>query len=149
MAITVFDVDAYLRQTLEAKFGTLGLVARIKLVYSVHRLAIARTGNPAFDSRCEAWPMGPVFPELYANPQNKSGNASAIKGVVRGYCDQVARHLGATSGRSLAARSHIRFPEWFIAKRNRVNKQISVQMIREQLALIGGASPKENACTEK
>jgi len=45
---TIFDFDAALRQRLEPKFGTLGLVARHKLVYALHRLSISKTSEPFF-----------------------------------------------------------------------------------------------------
>lgn len=134
MRATIYDFDAYLRQHLEPKFGNLGQVARHKLLYAVHRLSIAKTNEPAFAARCEAWPMGPVFTELYFNP-NIAGNAAVLTAEQRGFCDLVGRVLGAQSGRSLAARSHCRYPEWRDAKRKRVNKEITVNAIRVQLEL--------------
>lgn len=139
---TVFDFDAYLRQHLAPKFGTLGQVARHKLLYSVHRCAIAHTGKPAFVARCEAWELGPVFPELYFN-SDLSGNPAALTSKQRGFCDLVARVLGAQSGRSLAARSHGKFPEWYLARKNRTNNEITIDAIREQLSLIGWVPPNQ------
>jgi len=133
---SVYDFDAALRQRIEPKRGTLGMVARHKLLYAVHRMSIAKTGEPAFQDRCEAWPMGPVFPEFYHNPKQIAGNADLLNAEQRGYCDLVARILGAQSGRSLAARSHWRYPEWFEAKKRRTDKEITVAAIKRQLALV-------------
>jgi uncharacterized phage-associated protein len=132
---TIYDFDAALRQRVEPKFGTLGMVARHKLLYGVHRAAIAKTGQPAFYCPCEAWPMGPVFTALYFNDQGK-GNPDALAPEERAICDWVARVLGATSGRKLAARSHAKYPEWYIARKNRKDKTITVDAIRAQLALV-------------
>jgi uncharacterized phage-associated protein len=132
---TVFDFDTALRRRLEPKFGTLGLVARHKLLYAVHRLSISKTSEPAFHARCEAWPMGPVFTELYFNP-NVTGDSDALTPDQKGFCDLIARILGAQSGRSLAARSHWRYPEWFEAKKRRTNKEITVVEIKQHLAAL-------------
>jgi uncharacterized phage-associated protein len=129
---TIYDFDMYLRRQLEPKFGNLGQVARHKLLYAVHRLAIAKTNRPAFVARCEAWPMGPVFTELYFNP-SVTGNAEHLTPDQKSFCDLVAQILGAQSGRSLAARSHCRYPEWRDAKRKRINKEITLDAIKEQL----------------
>jgi uncharacterized phage-associated protein len=132
----IYDFDAALRQRVEPKRGTLGMVARHKLLYAVHRMSIAETGAPAFHARCEAWLMGPVFPEFYHNPQRIAGSPDLLSTEQQGYCDLVARILGAQSGRSLAARSHWRYPEWFEAKKRRTDKEITVAAIRQQLALV-------------
>lgn len=131
---TIFDFDAALRQRLEPEFGSLGEVARHKLLFAVHRMAICRTGKPAFQSRCEAWKLGPVFLEIWNNP-TRAGNPGVLTGEQQNYCDLVARILGAQSGRSLAARSHAKYPEWFIARRS-ASKEITVDAVREQLALV-------------
>jgi uncharacterized phage-associated protein len=132
---TVYDFDAYMRRRLASKFGTLGQVARHKLLYAIHRAAIAKNDAPAFDCRCEAWPMGPVFTALYFNDRG-IGNPDALTQEEQAICDWVARVLGATSGRKLAARSHAKYPEWYIARKNRKDKTITVEAIREQLALV-------------
>ena len=132
---TIFDFDSYLQRRLAEKFGTLGQVARHKLLYGVRRAAIARTGRPMFDCPCEAWPMGPVFTTLYRNDRG-FGNPDASSADERVICDWVARVLGATSGRKLAARSHAKYPEWYLARKNRKDKTITVEAIREQLALV-------------
>jgi uncharacterized phage-associated protein len=133
---TVFDFDAYLRTLLEPKKGALGLVARHKLLYAVHRLAICKTGVPAFEDRCEAWKLGPVFVPLWNNP-NKSGNPDVLTVEQKEFCQLVARILGTQSGRSLAARSHAKYPEWHNARRasrrKHTNAEITVDAIREQL----------------
>lgn len=122
---TIFDFDSYLQDRLSSKFGTLGQVARHKLLYAVHRAVIAKTGKPAFECPCEAWPMGPVFVSLYFC-QNASGNPGVLSADERAVCDWVARVLGATSGRKLAARSHAKYPEWYTARKNRKDKTITV-----------------------
>ena len=79
--------------------------------------------------------MGPVFTSLYFN-EGRNGNPSALSQDEQAICDWIARVLGATSGRKLAARSHAKYPEWYIARRNRKDKTITVDAIREQLALV-------------
>jgi uncharacterized phage-associated protein len=132
MQPTLYDFDAALRQRLEPIFGTLGEVARHKLLYAVHRLAIAKTNEPAFSSICRAWKMGPVFLDLHNSP-NRKGDPAALSSTENGYCDWVARILGAQSGRSLAARSHCRYPEWRYARRFPVNNEITLAAIRAAL----------------
>lgn len=136
---SIFDFDAALRQRLEPKFGTIGLVARMKLLYAVHRTAIAKTSNPAFTGVCRAWKMGPVFVDLYERP-NLGGNPGTLTDAERSYVDWVARVLGATSGRKLAARSHCRYPEWVEAKRKPVNNEITVAAIRNALDAVRPAT---------
>lgn len=138
---TIYDFDAYMQRRLSSKFGTLGQVAKHKLLYGVHRAAIAKTGLPAFDCPCQAWEYGPVFTTLYFNdqqpPANRmAGNPDLLSAQEMAICDWVARVLGATSGRKLAARSHAKYPEWYIARKNRKDKTITVEAIREQLALV-------------
>jgi len=135
MQATIYDFDAYMRQRLCGKFGTLGQVARHKLLYGVHRAAIAKTGKPIFDCPCEAWPMGPVFTTLYFNDLG-TGIPDLLSAQDRAICDWVAQVLGAISGRKLAARSHAKYPEWYIARKNRKNKTITVDAIRKQLDLV-------------
>ena len=77
---TIFDFDAALRQRLEPEFGSLGEVARHKLLFAVHRVAICRTGLPAFQGRCEAWKLGPVFLEIWNSP-TRVGNPLALTGA--------------------------------------------------------------------
>jgi uncharacterized phage-associated protein len=132
---TIYDFDAALRQRVEPIHGTLGMVARHKLLYAVHRLSISKTGKPAFPTRCEAWPMGPVFPEFYHCP-NLGGDVAALNSEQNAFCDLIAQILGAYSGRSLAARSHWRYPEWIEAKKRRANKEITVAEIKYHLSAI-------------
>jgi len=83
--------------------------------------------------------MGPVFTEFYAAVQanpSVSGNSSILTTQENEFCDLVARLLGAQSGRSLAARSHWRYPEWFEAKKRRTNKEITVAEIKQHLAAL-------------
>ena len=133
----IFDFDAYIQRKLRSRFGTLGEVARQKLLYAVHRLAIARTNNPAFDSPCEAADLGPMFRSLY---QNRIGDPNQLSAQQQEFCDLVIRVLGATSGRKLAARSHAKYPEWGLARKQKhkrhCNPTITVEAIREQLAAL-------------
>jgi uncharacterized phage-associated protein len=139
MQASIFDFDAYLRQLLEPRRGTLGQVARHKLLYAVHRLAICKTDKPAFQARCEAWKLGPVFVELWNSP-NQIGNPDVLTTKHKRFCELVARILGTQSGRSLAARSHAKYPEWHEARRasrwKKFNAEITVDAIRKQLALV-------------
>ena len=79
--------------------------------------------------------MGPVFPDFYHKP-NLEGNAGVLNPEQNGFCDLIAQLLGALSGRSLAARSHWRYPEWFEAKKRRNDKDITVSEIKRHLASV-------------
>jgi uncharacterized phage-associated protein len=102
---TLFDFDAYMRQLNNA-----GEVARHKRLYELLCDSIAETGTPAFEARCEAWVLGPVFVELHKHP-GRAGNPSALSAADRRLCKTVLAKIGHFSGRALAIRSHRR-PEW-------------------------------------
>jgi uncharacterized phage-associated protein len=105
---TVLKIDGYICSLLRAKPGK---VARQKLAYGVQRWAISMTGEPAFDSRCECWPLGPVFPELFFDDNHKE-TGQDLSPVLQGYCKIVVEKLGDMSGGNLATRSHRKYPEW-------------------------------------
>jgi hypothetical protein len=112
---TVFDIDTFLREMLEPQHGTLGKVARHKLCYAVLRLGIGVTGDSPFDGRVVAWPLGPVFVDLWEHP-DVEGDPRNIPPDVREICIVVAGRLGGIPGEKLAVSSHTRYPEWKIAR---------------------------------
>jgi uncharacterized phage-associated protein len=113
---TLFDFDAYMCQQLGGSGTVARKVARHKLLYAVQRLSIATTGKRAFDARCEAWALGPVFVELQKHP-DRVGNPSALSAADRQLCETVLAKIGHLSGKELAIRSHRRYPEWRAARK--------------------------------
>lgn len=112
---TLFDFDTFMCQQLGSSDKVARKVARHKLLYAVQRLSVATTGKPAFDARCEAWALGPVFVELQKHP-DRVGNPSALSAADRQLCDTVLAKIGHLSGKELAIRSHRRYPEWRAAR---------------------------------
>lgn len=117
---TLFDVDTYICSRLPSHPGK---VARHKLLYGVHRLAIYQNGTPMFDSFCAAFPLGPVFVELLNHPERK-GDPDAIASADKQLIDTVLERLGALSGRALAARSHKSYYEWFVTREGMRDNQV-------------------------
>jgi uncharacterized phage-associated protein len=113
---TLFDFDTFICQQLGGSGKVARKVARHKLLYAVQRLSIATTGKPAFDARCEAWALGPVFVELQMHP-SRAGNPSALSAADRQLCETVLAKIGHLSGKELAIRSHRRYPEWQAARK--------------------------------
>jgi uncharacterized phage-associated protein len=111
----VFDIDTHLRHILEPQHGTLGNVRRHKLCYGVLRKAIEVTGDSPFAGRVLAWPLGPVFVDLWKHP-DRDGDPNNIPAPVRAVCATVAEQMGGVPGTKLAASSHRRYPEWRIAR---------------------------------
>jgi uncharacterized phage-associated protein len=132
--VTVFDIDTHLRHILEPQHNTLGKVQRHKLCYAVLRLGIGVTGESPFDGRVLAWPLGPVFEDLWDHP-DRDGDPNNIPAEVREIDITVAARLGGVPGEKLAASSHRRYPEWRIARKGLPiskcgNNEITRELIR-------------------
>jgi uncharacterized phage-associated protein len=117
----VFDIDTYLRTILEPKHGKLGLVQRHKLCYGVLRGGISKTGESPFNGRVVAWPLGPVFVDLWEQP-DCDGDANNIPPALRALVEDVASRLGGLSGKKLAMRTH-GLMEWKLARRGLASKE--------------------------
>ena len=102
---TVFDVAQYI---LERK-GRLDTIKLQKLVYYAQAWHLVWEDYPLFDSRIEAWGIGPVCPDLYAKYEGKDyldpsvgiGNSAnlqkyerrAIEDILETYGDDWAEYL--------------------------------------------------------
>ena len=130
--VTVFDIDTHLRQILEPQHDTLGKVQRHKLCYAVLRLGIGVTGESVFDGRVVAWPLGPVFEDLWRYPE-RNGDPNNIPADVREIDITVAARLGGVPGKKLAASSHRRYPEWGMARKGLSLKKCGDHEITREL----------------
>lgn len=133
MTFTVHDIDAYLRQQLEPRFGSLGLVQRHKLCYAVLRAGLYYLDRPLFPARVEAWVNGPVIRTLQDNP-GQSGNPAVLDKKTRAICHEVVCYHAGMSGKRLIELSH-NFKEWQTARmglkaKERGNCEITLDMIR-------------------
>lgn len=131
---TVFDVDKHMRLILEGQHGRLGEVQRHKLCYAVLRLGMGVRGESLFDGRVVAWPLGPVFVDLWEHPE-VDGDPRQLSPELREICTIIAARLGGVPGEKLAATSHRRYPEWRIARGNLRprkcgNNEITRELIR-------------------
>jgi uncharacterized phage-associated protein len=129
---TVFDIDTHLRHILEPQHGSLGRVQRHKLCYAVLRLGIGVTGDSPFDGRVLAWPLGPVFVDLWEHPDREGDPASIPQGV-REIDITIAARMGGIPGEKLAATSHRRYPEWRMAREGLRKNQCGKHEITREL----------------
>ncbi|MFZ1137903.1 MAG: hypothetical protein WAN76_01915 [Candidatus Sulfotelmatobacter sp.] len=129
---TVFDIDAHFRQILEPQHDTLGKVQRHKLCYAALRLGIGVTGDSPFDGRVLAWPLGPVFVDLWEHP-DREGDPNNIPTGVREIDITIAARMGGVPGEKLAASSHRRYPEWRMAREGLRKKQCGQHEIAREL----------------
>jgi uncharacterized phage-associated protein len=129
---TVFDIDTHLRHILEPQHGSLGRVQRHKLCYAVLRLGIGVTGDSPFDGRVLAWPLGPVFVDLWEHPDREGDPANIPQGV-REIDITIAARMGGIPGQKLAAASHRRYPEWRMAREGLRKNQCGQHEITHEL----------------
>lgn len=62
----VYDVAAFFIQLAnQSEDDQMTNLKLNKLLYYAQGVALARTGKPLFDAPVEAWPLGPVVPEVY------------------------------------------------------------------------------------
>jgi uncharacterized phage-associated protein len=128
---TVFDFDACIRSLTPAR---LGIVQRHKLIYFAYRTHVIGTGKAPFRNRAEAWPLGPVFPDLQENP-TRAGNPEALNELMRNCCRDVLETFGHLSGARLVQYSHFHCVEWQLArlfvKPSRLGGEITPRMIKK------------------
>ena len=103
---TDFDFSAYLT----SRCGNLGRVQRHKKLYDIYRLGIVKNGFPPFVGTVVAWPLGPVFLDVWKHP-NAQGNPLLLTTEDRDLADSVISQTNAMSGKALANRSHD-YLEW-------------------------------------
>jgi uncharacterized phage-associated protein len=126
--VTVFDFDTCIR---EMTSQHLGIVQRHKLVYFAYRTYVLGTGKVPFKNRVEAWPLGPVFPDLQEN-QTAKGDASVLDELMRNCCRTTIECLGHLSGARLIQLGHARCGEWQIARlfaKPGIRRRITPRMI--------------------
>jgi len=108
---TVFDFNTHLTE----RCGRLGKVQKQKLLYAIYRLGILKHGVEPFAGTVVAWPLGPVFLEVWKQP-NAEGFPAMLTASDRALAETVIQQLGAMSGRALAERSHRLYLEWKVAR---------------------------------
>ena len=131
---TVFDFDACIQGMTNQR---LGIVQRQKLIYFAYRTYVIGTGKAPFQNRAEAWPLGPVFPDLQHNPSRK-GDATALNELMQNVCRRTVECLGHLSGARLIKASHAYCTEWqkarlFVKAGKIGGERITPQLIRKAL----------------
>ncbi len=112
--IEVSDVAAALIE----RAGPMGAMKLMKLTYYVQAWHASIYGKPLFQSRIEAWALGPVPPDLW---ELYRGGSGSIRTAVQGdsthlsdddlaLVDLVVRHYGHLNGDELSAISHSEKP---------------------------------------
>lgn len=128
---TVFDFDACIQGMTQQR---LGIVQRHKLVYFAYRTYVIGTGKVPFRNRVEAWPLGPVFPDLQDNPTRK-GDATVLDELMQNVCRRTVECLGHLSGTRLVKCSHAYCGEWQVArlftKRGKLGGTITTKLIKK------------------
>jgi uncharacterized phage-associated protein len=133
-----------------------------KLVYIAHGWHLALTGNPLVIDRIEAWPYGPVLPELYREfkpygARRIDGRSQAPPLEVAGTADEVANAVAIAQGVwdvykvysavQLSAMTHQRGTPWDTVTKSAVGpsrgREIPDSVIREHYKIL--ASRDDNA----
>lgn len=104
---TDFDFSAYLTQ----RCGHIGKVQRHKTLYEIYRLGVVKTGIAPFTGTIVAWPLGPVFLDIWQQP-HVQGSPSLLTPADRALADEAISQIGSMSGKALADRSHDKYVEW-------------------------------------
>lgn len=104
---TDFDCNSYLA----SRCGRLGRVQRHKILYEIYRNGLIRNGVPPFSGTVMAWPLGPVFLDVWKQP-NARGFPSLLTSSDCLLAEEALQHLGSLSGKALAKRSHEKHLEW-------------------------------------
>ena len=87
-----------------------------KLLYYAQGTFLARTGKPLFEQKIEAWPLGPVVPEIYhkykvcgkgpiSSPENNIDRSTFSDEELETLLD-VMRELGKYTGSTLVSLTH-------------------------------------------
>lgn len=122
---TVHDIANYLAAKAEQADGEYHNTSNFKLqklVYYIQGFHLALHGSPAFDEVIEAWPHGPVVPELYRDlkkygkgtvPAERPLSEIAMDKRLASLIDSVFLQYGKFSGWQLASLTHQELP-WIV-----------------------------------
>ena len=100
-----------------------------KLVYYAHAWHLGNDAGPLFSETVEAWPHGPIVPELYHAfkdagrlPIKSLGSGSVYSGELEGYLKDIWEHYKEHSGISLSNSTHAQGEPWsVVAQKKAVN----------------------------
>lgn len=112
---TVFDVAEYILSESDA----IAAMKLERLCYYAQAWSLVWDGRPLFDGEFQAWPAGPVCPELYARhrgeftvtPGGLHGDPGVLDQSQRDTVDAVLRYYGTLSAYELSTLAH-REPPW-------------------------------------
>jgi uncharacterized phage-associated protein len=145
---TVFDVVDfildYAKKTLnkEESYYDVSNMKLQKLLYYLYSKYFVLTGKSLFQNKFEAWPHGPVYPEVYAeykrfgNQNIEINNVSKIKFSLedRKTMERVLKDYISASAFDLREQSHKELP-WKRAilrsKKSGINKILDIDMVKE------------------
>jgi uncharacterized phage-associated protein len=82
----------------------------MKVLYEGNRLSVRLLRRLIFENRCEGWKNGPVYVDLWRNP-DRYESTDTLAAVDKEILRFVTKKLGKATGAQLSARSHD-FPEW-------------------------------------
>lgn len=95
----------------------------LKLAYIAHGWSLALLDRPLFDDKIEAWPYGPVIPEVYFafRPQGVTLSApvpaaAELDAEARSILDQTYDIYGDMSASKLSKLTHVAQGPWHIAQ---------------------------------
>lgn len=134
MELTAISVADYVRKSLELpKYDRFKL---LKLVYFAQAWHLAWTGKPIFDEPFEAWPNGPVEPNVYRVARyGQLTGADQITGETAAIIDAILDYYGRHDYKQLVELSHEDEP-WVEARRGLEedepsNRQLSAETLRD------------------
>lgn len=119
----VFDVaDFFIQIANQSEDDQMTNLKLNKLLYYAQGTFLARTGNPLFQSEIEAWPLGPVVPEVYHKFKvcGKNPIISVVEEVSRSKFSNeefevlldVMREFGQFTGSALVTMTHKAGTPW-------------------------------------
>ena len=135
---TVFDVAAYIlsKPDLDEGDGITHMKLQ-KLLYYVQGFAVVILGRPLFKEKMEAWPHGPVVPNLYYKyksfgnniiDSSLEGDSEALSEEERALIDEVYEVYGQYSALKLRDLTHSEAP-WQEAE-NKNDIEITIEALR-------------------
>ncbi|PSR28652.1 MAG: hypothetical protein C7B46_18995 [Sulfobacillus benefaciens] len=116
---TVFDVAHYILERL----GSMSAMKLQKFVYYAQAWSLVWDERPLFEEDIEAWPNGPVVPDLYrihsekflVSPNDVKGDSCRLDNVARETIDAVLDFYGAHTAQWLSDLTHQEWP-WLHAR---------------------------------
>lgn len=123
MMANVFEVaDFFIQIANQSEDDQMTNLKLNKLLYYAQGVFLARTNNPLFDNNIEAWPHGPVVPEVYHKykvcgknsiPSEKDDlNSSSFSEEELETLLDVMREFGQYTGSALVAFTHKEDTPW-------------------------------------